>query len=180
VPDPDEEDFSAMPPQTEQAGYSAAHHANVEDGSFHASVSRIAENATTTSRSSESVEADVGDLADKSPVDAAAYSARIEDPAIRRAALEQTAIAWAEKDLSGATNWLSSLPPGETREVVSRDIAYEASRTNAMVALELAADMPANRERDDLIVHAIRQWANEDAASATTWAQQVADEKLKA
>jgi hypothetical protein len=94
------------------------------------------------------------------------------------AAVEQVAIGWAERDLAGALAWLLTLPPGELRETAVQAVAYEAARTEARTAVALAAALPATAERDDLLVHAVSQWAISDGAAAVAWARQVPERKL--
>ena len=101
-----------------------------------------------------------------------------ENP-VRRAALEQVAIAWASTDIAAATSWAQSLPKSESKHAAIIALAYEAARTGPVPALELASTLSPTSSRDDLLVHAVSQWAGTDFATASTWATQVADPNLR-
>ena len=96
-----------------------------------------------------------------------------------RAATEQVAIAWAETDLLQAVDWARSLPAAENRQAAAIAIGYEAARSDPLVALELCSDLPPGAERDDLLVHAVSQWADTDPAAATVWTGEVTDAELR-
>jgi len=117
--------------------------------------------------------------AESDPVTAAAWTSQMPENPGRRAALEQVAIAWANIDLSAAAAWVQALPEGDSKQAATFALAYEAAPTEPVTALELASTLPATRERDDLLVHAISQWAGTDSATASAWAMQVADPTLR-
>jgi len=48
-----------------------------------------------------------------------------------------------------------------------------------MAALDLASSLPPTPDRDNLLVHAISQWAASDSYAATAWAQRVSDVNLQ-
>jgi hypothetical protein len=58
-------------------------------------------------------------------------------------------------------------------------VAYEAARTIPVAALDLAVALPPTRERDDLLEHAVSQWAETDADLATVWVSAVPDQSLR-
>src|ERR1035438_6876755 len=86
---------------------------------------------------------------------------------VREEAINGVAIVWANQDLAGATAWMRQLPEDD-RESGLLSIAYEAARTEPVAALNLAAELPADQSREDLVVHAARQWASQDAQGAGT------------
>jgi hypothetical protein len=98
---------------------------------------------------------------------------------VRRAALEQVAIAWANTDLPAAAGWVHALPEGDSKQAATLDLAYEAARTEPVAALELASTLPPTRERDDLLVHAVSQWSGTDSTTAAAWAMKVLDPSLR-
>lgn len=94
----------------------------------------------------------------------------------RRAAVEQVAIAWANVDLPAAAGWAGrAMPEGDTRTTAILHVAYEAARAEPIVAVELASRLPATGRRDDLLVHALGQWASADAFPAASWAVEEED-----
>jgi len=102
---------------------------------------------------------------------------QIEEPASNP---EPLATMLANTNLEAAIKWLSTVPDGEAKEAATRDIAYEASRKDPQTALDLAAGLPANAERDNLLDHAVSQFASSDARAATDWVLEVPGQSLRA
>jgi len=102
------------------------------------------------------------------------------DSAPNRLESPQTfAVTLADTNLGAAMEWLSNLPEGEAKEAATRDVAYEAAKENPQTALELGAGLPANPERDQLLDHAVSQFATSDARAATDWVLQIPDPSLR-
>jgi hypothetical protein len=110
---------------------------------------------------------------------AAAWTAQLPDGSVRRAALEQVAIAWANTDLPAATAWIQAMPAGESEQAAAVSLGYEAARSEPVTALSVAGALPPGPQRDDLLVHAISQWAAGDSAVAADWAKKVPDVSLR-
>jgi hypothetical protein len=113
------------------------------------------------------------------PAGAAAWLSRFAETPLARLGFEQVAIAWANSDLAAATAFVEVMPEGGTKQSASIALAYEAARTQPLVALGLARDLQPSRERDDLLVHAVSQWAGADAVTAAEWARNVTDRLLR-
>jgi hypothetical protein len=110
---------------------------------------------------------------------AAAWTARLPQSPVYRAALEQVAIAWANTDLAAATGWVQALPEGDARQAATLSLGYEAARNEPLKALDVASGMASTPARDDLLVHAVSQWGAANAAAAAEWAGQVSDASLR-
>ncbi len=110
---------------------------------------------------------------------AAAWTTQLPEGPVRRAALEQVAIAWANTDLPTATAWIQAMPAGESEQAAAVSLGYEAARSEPVTALSVASALPPSPQRDDLLVHAISQWAAGDSAVAADWAKQVPDVSLR-
>lgn len=117
--------------------------------------------------------------AESDPVAAAAWVSQLPENPARRAAFEQVAIAWANTDLAAAAGWVQSLPEGESHQATTIALAYEAARNDPVAALDLTTQLSPTPTRDDFLVHAVSQWAAAEAATAATWAMQVADANLR-
>jgi hypothetical protein len=117
--------------------------------------------------------------AESDPAAAAKWISRLGESPLSRTALEQVAIAWANTDLTAAASWVRVLPEGDSKQAATTGLAYEAARTEPLTALELAGALPPTRERDDLLVHAVSQWAGADASAAAAWAMKVPDSSLR-
>src|SRR5690348_576195 len=110
---------------------------------------------------------------------AAAWAVRLPAGVFYQAAVEQISIAWANADLPAAIIWARALPEGADQQAAFLDLAYEAARTEPITALELACALPATPARDDLIVHAVSQWAIGTSSAALDWSQTVPDLSLR-
>jgi hypothetical protein len=89
----------------------------------------------------------------------------------RQQLLDTIAVAWANVDMNTAAQWARQLPMEEERWKALSLIANEAARTEPDMALSLTLELPASQSRDDLITHALGEWAAHDGASAGTWAE---------
>jgi hypothetical protein len=58
-------------------------------------------------------------------------------------------------------------------------IANEAIRSEPVAAVDLAVNLPAGTQRDELIRHAAMEWAAQDGESAGNWARQIPDIYLR-
>jgi hypothetical protein len=77
-------------------------------------------------------------------------------------------------------DWANTLPEGESRATAIEQLGYTAAQTDAVQALELAASLEPGHQRDDLLEHAIGQWATSDLDAAVHWAKAaVSDEALR-
>ena len=117
--------------------------------------------------------------AESSPRAAAAWAAQLPEGPNYREALTQVALGWAATDLAGATAWTAGLPQGEAKNATLLSLAYETARTDPLAALELGGTLSPTAERDNLLVHAISQWAAADAVAAGAWAQAVPESSLQ-
>jgi len=116
--------------------------------------------------------------AESDPAAAAAWTATLTGPAYVEA-LEQVAIAWGDAELSAASDWVAGLPEDGAKRVAMISLGYEAARTNPLKAVAVACGIPATPERDELLAHAVSQWATSDSAAAFDWALQIPDFVLR-
>jgi hypothetical protein len=110
---------------------------------------------------------------------AAAWATQLPEGPARRAALEQVAITWANADLPATASWVRTLPEDDGKQAATLGLAYEAVRTEPVMAIDLASTSSPTRERDDLLVHSVSQWAGTDSAAAADWAASVPDSSLR-
>jgi hypothetical protein len=113
------------------------------------------------------------------PGAAAAWAVNLPEGPNRRRLIEQIAMMWGSNDVAAAANWAQGLPEDQSGQAAVRDVAYEAARREPLIALELASPLPPTNERNDLLVHAISQWATADAPAAAAWADKVPDRHLR-
>lgn len=122
-----------------------------------------------------------GTLASRSPTPTTA-DAVPSDPAFpssqtateqELAGIADEAVRRADVDLEGALNWLSSLPRGPLRLSAHVALCYVAARVEPDLALLLAADLPREDRRDDMIAFALAQWAAKQPNEAHAWLTQL-------
>jgi hypothetical protein len=107
---------------------------------------------------------------DWAQIDPAAAAASVSSvPATNKvagAALAQVAMSWAERDAVGALSWAQGLPESIHRDEAIVAAGWEAARTEPALAFQSALQLEGGADRDTLLVHAVKQWAQEDSASA--------------
>lgn len=113
------------------------------------------------------------------PRAAAEWTKQLGEPEAQRALQAAVALAWTETDPSGALAWARALPGGDIREHVLTQLGYEAARGDPVEALRLAVELSPTAERNDLILHGLRQWAAADAAAAGAWLLQWPESELR-
>ncbi len=121
----------------------------------------------------------IGAWAKQAPRDAAMAVAETD---LHDGRLAVTALigVWSEIALSDAIDWATGLPEGEIRTEALLAAGYEAARTAPEVAVRLAQMLPASREANALLVHAVAQWSAIDSSAAADWSQHATDASLKA
>jgi hypothetical protein len=112
------------------------------------------------------------------PENAAAWLETLP-PEKQTAMLDDVAIVWANHDPTNAMNWAGSLSDNAARGQALAAVAGEAVRSQPLMALQIALDLPASEQRDDLIRRGAMQWASEDAASAAAWVSQIPQGDLR-
>jgi hypothetical protein len=94
---------------------------------------------------------------------------------LRHRLLGETALRWAEINLTDAAAWAESLSDLEDRAVVFETLGSEAIRTDPLLALNLALEMPPGLDQTELIRRAAAEWAGKDRVNAATWAAKLED-----
>ena len=117
--------------------------------------------------------------AEINPSAAAMWATSLSDAASAVPLVTQTAIVWANRDMSAAVQWADSLPQGELRNAAVMALGYEGARSLSFEAFDLVAGLEPSIERDALLEHIVRQWSASDANQALTWVQQVPDSALR-
>jgi len=106
------------------------------------------------------------------PENAAAWLETLP-PENQTALLDDVAITWANNNPTNAMNWAASLSDNAARSQALTAVAGEAVRSQPLMALQIALDLPASESRDDLIRRGAMQWASNDACSAAAWVNQI-------
>jgi hypothetical protein len=117
--------------------------------------------------------------AEADPAAAALWAASLPQDTLAPDVFEQISIAWANSDLPAATQWLTTLAEGTNRNCAVLSAAYEAVRSEPVTALDLAMTLPVGLARDELLAHALSQYAAIDPEAAAAWAAKEPDTKLR-
>jgi len=121
----------------------------------------------------------VGEWASFDPLSAAAYVESLGDSATTQIK-SQLIGEWAESDPASAASWLSQLD--ESDPVVARaaaDIIREWTRYDLYASAEWLNSLPASPELDRAVASYTFRAAQEDAATAMTWAESVTDDRMR-
>jgi hypothetical protein len=95
------------------------------------------------------------------------------------ALLDAVAVPWANGNPTNAMNWASSLPDDAVHRQALATVAGEVIRSQPLIALKMAIDLPAGPQQDDLIRRGAMQWASEDADSAVAWIKEIPASDLR-
>jgi hypothetical protein len=106
-----------------------------------------------------------------SPADAAQWAMRhLTDDIFGRNVLSKVMVLWAGKDLAGAVAWIQKVPADGHKAAAALALATEAAGLGkAVIAINLATNLPPGSERDDLFSCSAQQWAATDKDSALAW-----------
>src|SRR5436190_3787310 len=108
----------------------------------------------------------------------AAWVSRMPEGEIRQKAIIDVTIAWANVDLSAASQWALALTAEERIGAVAAT-ATEAIRTSPREALALARELSPSEARTELITHAAGEWAIQSPQDAADWGLQIEDRELR-
>lgn len=110
---------------------------------------------------------------------AAAWAAQTPAP-IRAEALQSAASTWARKDFTEAAAWAGQLADATDRQTALKSVMGEGLYTDPKAALGLAAALPPDSGRNELVTRAAETWATQSSGDALAWANQITDQDLKA
>jgi hypothetical protein len=111
---------------------------------------------------------------------AASWATQFPVGPLRVEAIKAVAIAWAGQDLRGAVEWGRGLADESERQIALLAVGFEAARTEPLTALALAIELNADPDRDELIRHAVGEWAVASPRAAAEWASRIEDSSLRA
>ena len=109
---------------------------------------------------------------------ASAWVTQLAPGVSRQDSLNNLATRWAHQNFTEAVAWARGLPEFERVNAFLK-IAYEAVEKDPKNALELARELPATEERDELVALSAGTWAENDARVAAEWAAQIPDRDLR-
>jgi len=110
---------------------------------------------------------------------AAGYFAQMPSGPLRVQALDDVAILKADADLSEAAKWANQMPDDADKQRSLGGIANEAVRTDPVVEIGIALDLPPGTARDDLLCRSATEWAAHDPQSAIDWIRKISDATVR-
>ncbi len=116
--------------------------------------------------------------AEETPHAAAQWLSRKPDSELHRKSSLTVALAWSNQNLSESLQWVRQWPD-EQKESGLISIAYEATREAPVEALRIASELGPSAPRNDLIAHAVREWAGKDTEAPVGWAEQLESTVLR-
>jgi len=119
--------------------------------------------------------------AEKSPADAAQWAeAHMSDDTFGNNLFSKIMVPWADKDLAGAVDWVQQLSANGNKTAAASSLATEAATLKkAVIAINLATNIPPGTERDEVLNYSAQQWAATDRDGAVAWINQVQDPVLR-
>lgn len=113
------------------------------------------------------------------PEKAAAWVRSLPDGDVKSGLLEDVAIVWSETDSVAALEWAKGLPPDDGRQIAVLAAGYEAARANPTNAVMAALTAESGPARNQLMLHAVKEWSAADPMAALHWVETVREGGLR-
>ncbi len=113
--------------------------------------------------------------AETEPAAAAAWAQELGGE--RDELLKHVASVWSNTDLNAATEWAKALVEGEGQQAALLAVTEETIRQQPASALELAASLTSETEREHVTIRALNEWATQEPVSALRWVASITDIK---
>jgi hypothetical protein len=117
-------------------------------------------------------------LSETEPETAAHLAEQRPESPERLRLLNVVAINWAARNLAETAAWARQLPEADRAGVMTK-VAYEAVGQDLTQALELARELPADDNRNELITHIAGEWSVKNPEKIAEWAGKLEDETLR-
>jgi hypothetical protein len=112
---------------------------------------------------------------DLKPQAAFDITAVIGDSDLRMRAEEKVSLYlrfWAKNDLTApeaATQWMQSLPEGDTKDMLSESISGPMAQNDPRAAFDIAAGIGNSDLRTTALKNVVEEWSKQDPSAATQW-----------
>ena len=97
----------------------------------------------------------------------------------RTEAQKNAAGAMFSKDPAAATQWMQSLPEGDTKEIASSTISRLMAKNDPQAAMDMASGIGDANLRTAAQEKVVEQWSEKNPASATQWMQSLPEGRTK-
>jgi hypothetical protein len=113
-----------------------------------------------------------------SPSSAARWSMQMPED-IRADAISAVAKTWTASNAQAASDWAISITDSVSKSIAIKSVIGAAQYHDPKEALILAADLPQDATRDEMIQNAAGVWASTSPQEAITWAKDIPDDALR-
>ncbi len=112
-------------------------------------------------------------VGENNPAEAAAYLAKLSDPAVENIAIPQLASQWAQSDIKSALAWVQSLPAslGDTRLQAFNNVMNSWINGDPASAAAYLATIPDDPNFKRLANQVAGSWASVDPKAALAWGE---------
>jgi len=93
----------------------------------------------------------------------------IGDSDFRTSAQKDVVEQWSEKDPAAATQWMQSLPVGQTKHSALLGFSEFMSEEEPQAAMDMASGIGDSNVRTEAQKNVVKQWSKQDPAAATQW-----------
>ncbi len=86
---------------------------------------------------------------------------------------------WSRENPAAATQWMQSLPVGDTKDMLSESISRPMAKNYPQAAMDIATGIGDSDLRTTAQVDVVEQWSEKDPAAATQWMQSLPEGRTK-
>jgi|GEM_PF-835333 len=119
-------------------------------------------------------------LAGQNAEEALAWTKTLSGDSARALATKRALEVWAANDLSAASRYATTLPPGREQNEAAAVLAVPLTAADPQKALTWAESLPAAELRPVVLASVVDTWAQRDPAAASRWAAAQPPNKLAA
>lgn len=106
----------------------------------------------------------ISDLAE--PALWATWFSKIDAPVDTKHPLCNFIIGWARNDSISAGKWLDQAPPGDLRNILTVEYAYQVADFDPVAAIQRAMELPMDEKRTKILKQVIKKWKAKDPSAA--------------
>jgi hypothetical protein len=116
------------------------------------------------------IRATIEHLLDEEPLAAAEWSYGLEDPNLRRLAINRTSAAWAAEDLDGVIEWAAGLENRQDLATALDGITWTWAQKDPTAVYEYATQIEDEFLRNQMFLSTAKMTSHQDPVGTTEWA----------
>ena len=102
----------------------------------------------------------------------ATWFSKINAPVDTKHPLYNFIMGWAHADSISAGKWLDQAPPGDLRNLLTVEYAYQVADFDPVTATQRAMELPVAEKRAKLLKQVIKKWKAKDPSAAAAFAKE--------